>query len=150
MNKIKEQIIIDNFTLDCNINIVDPDTDAPSEIHVWLDDNDIMLLTEDNDYHNITEQMALISSTVKPGVKNVCRRHGINITCECFGVTNGKCTSCTSAYGIIVKIEVRIIEIAVFDDECGVFSNPAETADSQYTIVSKLQIKRRIHYAYHT
>ena len=90
MKAIKEQIVIDNFTLDCDIDIVDPDTNEPSEIHVWLDDNDIMNLTTDNEYHNITEQMALISSAVRPRVKNVCFHHGVAITCECFGVVNGK------------------------------------------------------------
>lgn len=90
MKQIKEQLVIDNFTLDCDINIVDPDTNEPSEIHVWLDDDSIMCLTVDNDYHNITEQMALISSEVRHRVKHICYHHGIRITCECFGVANGK------------------------------------------------------------
>ena len=89
MKEIKEQIVIDNITLDCDINIVDPDTNEPSEIHVWFDDDDIMCLTTD-EYHSITEQMALISSAVRPKVGHICYHRGIKITCECFGVANGK------------------------------------------------------------
>lgn len=34
MKQIKEQLVIDNVTLDCDIDIIDPDTNEPSEIHV--------------------------------------------------------------------------------------------------------------------
>lgn len=90
MKEIKEQIVIDHLILDCDISLVDPDTNEPSEVHVWLDETAIMYLTTDNNYHNITEQMALVSSEVRRRVNHICYNHGITITCECFGVANGK------------------------------------------------------------
>lgn len=92
MKEIKEHIVIDNLSLDCDIRrIVDLDgTNDPSEIHVWLDEIDLQNLTNDNNYRNITEQMALVSSTVKPKVVDIAGLYDIEITCECFGVANGK------------------------------------------------------------
>lgn len=88
--KFKEQIVVYSINLECDINIVDPDTNDPSEICIWLDDTDITNITNDNEYHNVTEQMALISSAVRGRVSHLCYHHGIEITCECFGVKDGR------------------------------------------------------------
>jgi hypothetical protein len=94
MEKFKEQIVVETLTLtlDCDITrIVDLDgTNDPAEIHVWLDDVDIKNLTADNNYRNIAEQMALVSSAVRPKVDEIAGSYDIEITCECFGVANGK------------------------------------------------------------
>ena len=73
--------------LPCTISIREND---PEEIHVWLDDYDIMTLTETDNYNNIVEQMALVVRHIRPYINIFATKYGITVTSECFGVKDDK------------------------------------------------------------
>lgn len=74
-----------NTALDVDITI----TGYPAGIRVWMNDSDIQNLTANNNYRDVTEQMALVSSAIRKKVSNIAGLYDIEITNERFGVSKG-------------------------------------------------------------